>query len=52
MRRFEKQKLLNKLQSNNLSELTKLQLIYDSSFLPDLDLMSIYAPNLTKGLDW
>ena len=46
-----KHNLLKNLQSNELSELTKLQLIQNSYFLPDLS-TSITAPNLTKGLEW
>jgi hypothetical protein len=46
-----KHNLLKNLQSNDLSELTKLQLIQNSYFLPDLS-TSITAPNLTKGLEW
>jgi len=46
-----KYNLLNNLQSDHLSELTKLQLIQNSYFLPDLS-TSITAPNLTKGLEW
>ena len=46
----DKYNLLKKLQSNHLSELTKLQLIHNSYLLPDLTIT--ISPNLTKGLEW
>jgi hypothetical protein len=52
IRSFEdKHNLLKNLQSNNLSELTKLQLIQNSYLLPDLTI-SVTATNLTKRLEW
>ena len=47
----DKHNLLKNLQSNYLSELTKLKLIQNSYLLPDLTI-SVTAPNLTKGLEW
>jgi hypothetical protein len=49
---FDKKKLLEHLQSNDTSELTKLQLIYNSDFLSYLNPNHITAMNLTRGLEW
>jgi len=47
---FDKLKLLKQLQSDNVTNENKLQLIYSSHLLDELNANLITAPNYTKGL--
>jgi hypothetical protein len=48
----EKLELLNLLNSSKISQAEKLQLIYKSPFLEDLNPYKIKSSNLTKWLDF
>jgi hypothetical protein len=49
---MSKKELLKELEDENIIEQKKLQLIYASHFLEELNPHVIKAPNLTKGLKW
>ena len=48
---YKKYNLLKQLRSHSIHELTKLQMIHNSDFLPDLHFNTITVQNLSRGLD-
>jgi len=49
---FKKNKLLKTLEDNNITNEQKIDILFLSRFVDELNPNVIKAPNLTKGLKW